>query len=449
MSDRLAILTVAGARSAWSSAVARWAASAVLPVEVIRCVSPGEVRARLDTDRPWSALLADASLAGVDRDLVAAATAAGCPTIVVDEVGGRDLQALGATAVLGAPFSRDELLGVLELHGRRLAAGRAEVVPDGPDPVASPGTLIAVTGPGGTGTSTVAAALAQGLARPGRGRRGAGQLAGRDVLLADLCRRGDQAVLHDARVLVPGLREVIEAHRTGTPTVADLRAQTFALDDRGYHLLLGMRQPHHWTALPPRAVDALLDGLRAAFAVTVADVDPDVEGERETGSFDVEERHHLTRATLDRADVVTITADASTLGWRKLVRQVAEVLARDVDPRRVLLVLPRAPRSPRVRAELTRALADLLRGAVGPAAERIASPLGLPERPVDAAIRDAAPLPSPLPEKLATAVTGMLARIGTRAAPIGFAPIPIRPGELGIDHQHEAPAGPAEGGWPT
>lgn len=446
MTGRLSILTVAGARSAWSGAVARWAAGAVLPVEVVRCLSTGEVRARLAAGRPWSALLADAALTGVDRDLVAAATAAGCPTILVDEAGGRDLQPLGAAAVLGAPFSRDELLGVLELHGRRLASGRAAVVPDGPGPVAAPGTFVAVTGTGGSGTSTAAAALAQGLARPRRGRRGAARLAGRDVLLADLCRRGDQAVMHDARVLVPGLREVVEAHRTGTPMVADLRAQTFALDDRGYHLLLGMRRPHHWTAVPPRAVDALLDGLRAAFAVTVADIDPDLEGERESGSFDVEERHHLSRAALERSDVVVVTAEPSILGCVKLVRLVAEILGRDVDPRRVLPVLPRAPKSPRARAELTRALADLLRGAVGPAAERIASPLGLPDRPVDVAIRDAAPLPAPLPDKLAAAVAALLARIGTREAPIGFVPVPIRPGELGVAAADETPASPADGG---
>lgn len=441
MSARLSVLTVAGARSQWSSAVSRWAASAVLPVEVVRCLSPAEVRARLDTGRPWSALLADAALPGVDRDLVAAAEAAGCPTIVVDEVGGRDLGGLGAAAVLGAPFSRDELLGVLDLHGRRLASGRTEVVPDGPPPVEHPGTLLAVTGTGGSGTSTVAAALAQGLARPRpEGRRGRGRATEapadtppRDVLLADLCRHADQAILHDARVLVPGLREVVDAHRTTVPTASELRRQTFTLEDRGYRLLLGLRQPTHWATLPPRAVDAVLDGLRAAFEVTVADVDPDLEGEEKSGSFDVEERHHLTRATLARADLVLVTGEPSTLGSAKLVRLVGEVLATGTDPRRVLMVLPRAPRSPRTRAEVTGALADLLRGAVGPLAEDLASPLVLPERPVDAAIRDGAPLPDPIPAKLAAAAAGLLSRLGARRPdpqPVPV-PVPVRPGELG------------------
>lgn len=446
MSSRLSILTVASARSSWSSAVTRWATGAVLPAEVVRCVSTGEVRARLETGRPWSALLADAALTGVDRDLVATAAAAGCPTVIVDEVGGRDLTALGAVAVLGAPFSRDELLGILELHGRRLAAGTATVVPTAAPEVTDPGTLIAVTGTGGSGTSTVAAALAQGLGyRPGPTRRRE-RHPPRDVLLADLCRRADQAVLHDARVLVPGLREIVDAHRTGTPSITDLRAQTFALDDRGYHLLLGLRRPNHWATLPPRAVDAVLDGLRAAFAVTVADLDPDLEGERDSGSFDVEERHHVARAALARADVAIVTGEATTLGCAKLVRLVGDVLAQDVDPRRLLLVLPRSPRSPRTRAELATALADLLRGAVGPLAERIAAPLGLPDRPVDAAVRDAVPLPAPLPEKLADAVRTLLGRIGTREAPQGVVPVPVRPGEFGGQPVAEGPAsGPAGG----
>ncbi|WP_052664586.1 hypothetical protein [Nitriliruptor alkaliphilus] len=449
MSGRLSVLTVAGARSAWSGAVARWAASAVLPVEVVRCVSIGEVRARLATGRPWSALLADAALSGVDRDLVAAADVAGCPTILVDEDGGRDLQPLGAAAVLGAPFSRDELLGVLALHGRQLAPGRVAVVPDGPAPPAVPGTLLAVTGTGGSGTSTVAAALAQGLGNPRPGRRYAPVMPRRDVVLADLCRRADQAVLHDARVLVPGLREVVDAHRTSTPSAADLRAQTFALGDRGYHLLLGLRRPAHWATLPPRAVDALLDGLRTAFEVTVADVDPDLEGEAVSGSFDVEERHHLTRAALARADVTLVTGEPTTLGCAKLVRLVADVLAHEVEPHRLLLVLPRSPRSPRARAELVTALADLLRGAVGPAAERIASPLGLPERPVDEAVRDGAPLPASLPDKLATAVAALLGRVGTRASAVEAAPTPIRPGELGLATEDRPLPGPPADGWPA
>lgn len=442
MSGRLSVLVVAGARSGWSAAVARWAAGAVLPIDVVRCVSPGEVHARLDGGRAWSALLADATLPGVDRDLVGAATRAGCPVLLVDADASHDHAALGAAATIGAPFSRDELLEALAAHARPVAPGRTDAVPahrdDAPEDL---GPLVAVLGPGGTGTSTTAVALAQGLADPtsrgagGRRRRGGDHVRpARDVLLVDLCRRGDQAVLHDTRTLAPGLREVVEAHRTRTPEPAELRDQAHLVEGRDYHLLLGLRRPSHWTALPTRGVDAALDGLRASFEVVVADCDPDVEGEDTTGSFDVEERHHLTRAAVGSAAVVVLTFDPSTLGCAKAVRLVTELLDLGVAPERLLPACVRAPRSPRARAEVATTLADLLGGAVGPAAGRLPPPLGVPDRPVDTAIRDAVPLPAPLPHKLASAVTALLGRTPTADpadVPVAV-PVPVVPGELGL-----------------
>lgn len=426
-SERHVLLVVASARAEWSAAVARWAASAALPAEVIRCVSLQEVRARVRGGRPHSALLVDAALPGLDRDLVDEVRRTGCATLLVTDDPTLDRGALGADALVGAPFSRDELVRALDSHARRVAPGRTEVVPGPRAPAARTGRLVAVTGPGGTGASTVAMALAQGLAAPaGASRRRAGPPAPtRDVLLADLCRRADLAVLHDARTLVPGLREVVEAHRTATPPPAALRDDTFLVAERGYRLLLGLRGPSHWAALQPRAVDATLAGLLDGFEVVVADCDPDVEGERETASFDVEERHHLTRAALDLADVVVVVGEPSLKGTHALVRLVAELTTSLVPPSRVLLALSRVPRTPRVRAEVARALADLLRAAVGPAAEAIASPLGLPERPVDAALRDGTALPAPLPERLAGAVTARLERLAPRDGAPAPAAVPV------------------------
>lgn len=442
MTERHVLLVVARARADWSAGVARWSASAVLPVEVVRCVSLDEAVARLRSGRPHSALLVDAGLAGLDRDLVDTARRAGCATLVVDDGRARDLATLGADALLRAPFSRDELLRALDVHARPVAPGHAEVVPGPRGVPARTGHLVAVTGPGGTGASTAAIALAQGLAGTvaPRRRRTPRPPAG-DVLLADLCRRADQAVLHDARDLVPGLRELVEAHRTVTPDPAVLRRDTFEVVERGYRLLLGLRRPHHWAALQPRAVDATLDGLLAAFEVVVADVDPDVEGEDTTGSYDVEERHHLARTTLTRADVAMVVGEPSLKGTHALVRLVTELVAAGVDPARLLLVLTRVPRQPRVRAEVVRALADLLGAALGGAATAIASPLGLPTRPVDAALRDGTLLPSPLPERLAAAVRSLLApatstsgapgRPGAQVSTAEGRARPLVPGELG------------------
>ena len=170
--------------------------------------------------------------------------------------------------------------------------GRGDQLPPALDESAAPlwlGQLFSVCGPGGTGASTLAIALAQGLAADARN--------GRRVLLADLARRADQAMLHDAQDLGPGVQELVEAHRLGRPEPDEVWRTTFDVPRRGYRLLLGLRRPEAWSALRPRAIDASIVGLRRSFQVVVADVTGDVEGEAEGGSVDVEERNHLARSS--------------------------------------------------------------------------------------------------------------------------------------------------------
>ena len=212
MAERYVLLGLAPARSSWFRMVGQWAAAAVLPAEFVRCVSLEELRSRLRSGRAYSAVLIDGGLPGLDRDLIAAATELGCAVLVVEPPSaGRDWQALGAAGTLAPAFSRDELVEVLTATARPIRD--ASIAMLDPGPVARPATrgpLVAVTGPGGTGASVTAIALAQGLAaEPGTAGRGP------EVLLADLCRRADQAMLHDARVLVPGLPELVDAHRGG------------------------------------------------------------------------------------------------------------------------------------------------------------------------------------------------------------------------------------------
>ena len=61
--ERFVVLGLAPARAAWFRSVGVWATSGALPAEFLKCVSAEEVRARLASGRPFSALVADAGLA--------------------------------------------------------------------------------------------------------------------------------------------------------------------------------------------------------------------------------------------------------------------------------------------------------------------------------------------------------------------------------------------------
>lgn len=428
--ERYVALGLAHARSGWFSELARWSTSAAIPVEFVKCVTIEEVRARLASGRAFSALLVDGGLPGVDRDLVDEARACGCAVIVIDDGRvRRDWSALGASAVLPPELSRSGLLDVLETHA--VAIGRGDVLPamDGPSAVAGSwrGHLIAVTGAGGTGASTAAIALAQGL--------GGDVRYGGLVLLADFALDADQAMLHDAGDVVPGVQELVDAHRNGEPTMSEIRSLTFSAPDRNYHLLLGLRRHRDWVAVRPRAFDAALDGVRRAYKAVVADIDPDVEGEQECGSIDVEERNLFARAISARANVVVVVGLAGPKGLHRLVRLVDALVEHHVDPGRILPVINRAPRNPRARAEVTSAFAQLVRPLV-PGRTALAGPIFLAERRrLDDVVGDGARLPEALTAPLAGAVGALLDRPTVDAPAEASAPmpehVPVAPGSLG------------------
>lgn len=418
---RYVLLGLASVRSAWFRDVAQWANSSSVPAEFVKCVSAEEVRARLAGTRPFSALIVDSTCPALDRDLVEVTQQAGCAVIVVDDRrGGRDWVSLGANASLLAGFDRRELLDALAAH--TVMIGRADRVCPSPERAPDEGwraPLAAVCGAGGTGVSTAAIALAQGLAGD---VRGAGS-----VLLADFALRADQAMLHDARDVVPGVQELVEAHRSGRPSRGDVDALTFAVDERGYRLLLGLRRSRNWSAVRPRAFAAALESLRGAYRAVVADTDPDLEGEEEGGSIDVEERHVMARSVVAEADVVVVVGLPGMKGMHSLVNVIADIVGFGVPSERVLPVINRAPRPGRARAALASTLATLLPDWAG---ADMASPLFLPERRVDDALRDGVRLPDGLAIPLAKAFTAVAAR-ATDDARRPTTPQLVLPGSLG------------------
>jgi hypothetical protein len=434
--ERYVLLGLAPARASWFAAVAQWSTSATIAAEFIKCVSADEVRARLASGRRHSALLVDAASPSFDRDVVDAARATLIPVIVVR--GPRSpafaTADLGIVAELRADFGRDDLLGILTAHCQMI--GRGDQLPPGiREPTASIwlGELFTVCGPGGTGASTLAIALAQGLAADARH--------GRRVLLADLARRADQAMLHDAQDLGPGTQELVEAHRLGRPDVDEIWRLTFDVPRRGYRLLLGLRRPEAWSSLRPRAIDASIEGLRRSFHVVVADVTGDVEGEAEGGSADVEERNHLARCAVLHSSVVVAVGGSGMKGVHSLAALVRSLTAIGVSPDRILPVINRSPRNPRARAEAGRAFARLLaadHGGAPPAGigfgrdrqTALAGPVRVPERKLEDALRDGAALPGPVVDPMVQAVEAVIERqIDTSSVQTG--PTLIAPGSLG------------------
>jgi len=428
VTERFVVAGVAPARSAWFQQVARWSTAAVLPLEFVKCMSIDEVRARLASGRAFSVLLADAGSSGLDLDVIDQARTTGCVVIVVDDGRNtRDWASLGASAILPEHFDRAALLEALSEHASMLG-GDELAVPDSPSSstsVAWRGRLIAVGGGGGAGASTMAIALATGMGRDIRNRG--------LVALADLSLDADQALLHDARDVVPGIQELVEAHRSGTPTAEQIRELTFA-GPQPYRLLLGLRRHRDWVVLRPRAFLAALDSLLRTFTAVVCDIDPDLEGEQTCGSVEVEERNLMARTVADRADVVAVIGQPGVKGLHRLVRDITSFLDHGVDPERIVPVINRAPRSIRARAELTRAMTDLVPLDPSVPGGGLQPAVFVPERRrIESALRDSAPMPAALVDPIAEAINAVIDRLLDHApsAKCGTEPERIRPGSIG------------------
>ncbi len=416
-SHRWVVLGLAHPRAAWFSTLARWATSGIVPIEFVKCVSADELRVRLASTRPWSAVLVGDDVPGLDRDLIATAHDHEVPVIVVGDAGRRDWTTLGVTAVLAPDFGRPALVDALDTHTRTV-----ERVPDtlAAPPVTAPGwrgRLVAVIGAGGSGTSVVAAALAQGLAdRPST--RGT-------VLLVDACRRGSQGVIHDIDDPLPGLPELVDAHRTDVLAPDEVRDQVRPTR-AGHHLLPGLRRPRDWTALRPRALAATLTSCRSAYRTVVVDCDADLDGLEDTGSADVDDRHRATLTTLDDADLVVAVGRADLLGIHALSRLVGELGRRGVGPERLLVACNRMPRSPLRRHGMLSALRRLLDGS------HVSPIVAIGEhRDLEAALGDGGPLPRRLATTVAGPVAELLDRLPARLPPEDQQPVGVVPGTLG------------------
>lgn len=418
--QRYVVIGLAKAQSVWFRDLGRWSTSAAIPCDFVKCVSANELRARLGSGRPFSAVVIDASIPALDRDLVDTARSSGCAVIVVSDGTdtSRDWAALDVSAVLAEPVGRDVFVSALADVARPLE--QFEAAPNHEHEVRSgwSAPLVAVTGLEGRATSAMA--LAHGLAADTRH-------AGR-VVLADMALDAEQAVLHDVGDVVPGLQELVEAFRSGTPDSEEVRAVMRRPEGRGYDLLTGLRRHRDWTAVRPRALEATLAALRRTFTMVVADIEADFEGVDDCGSVDVEDRNLLARTVIASADVIVVTATASTLGLHRQIRVVDALLRSHIEAERILPVLLDAPRAAPRRIGYTRALGELTSGLAG--GPLTTSPVFIPtRRQMNRDIHDAVRPARHLVETITTAVEAILDRVD-RASNVTD-PVPVVAGSLG------------------
>ena len=402
MNEQYVVLGLARSRQRWFSELARWSTSAVAPIEYVKCLTADEARAVIGSGRRLSAVVVDAGLPRLDRDLIALATSAGAATFVVnDRDVQRDWDALGCSAVLRSEFGPEELVEHLTRHARpvdrgsRRTSSAARLGGDRP----SEGPLIGVTGAGGVGSSTVAMALAQDLATD------------RAVALVDGARDADLAMYHDVGDVLPGLPELVEAHRVDQPEPDQVRELLFDIDERGYRLLLGQRHRRDAAAMRAGSLRAAIESLRRCYDTVVVDHDPDVDGEHETGSLDIEERHALARDLVRRADLIVLVGRPGVKGLHDMVRLGHRLTDAGLPRARLVPVVAAAPRRPAARAVTARLLAELhpegTEGSVPPLFVR-------PVRHLEEVHRSAARLPESLTRPLGRHVRRQLLACGPR-----------------------------------
>jgi hypothetical protein len=250
------------------------------------------------------------------------------------------------------------------------------------------------------------------------------------VALADLALDADMAMLHDAGDVMPGVQELVEIHRNAHPTQTVVRSMLY-VTERNYDLLLGLRRHRDWVTVRPRAFDAALDSLRRTYKAVVAEVDPDVEGERQCGSIDVEERNLMARSAMSSADIAVVVGAPGPRGIHRMVRLIASLIDHGVDASAVLPVVNRAPRGQRARAEITAALAALTEPFTltsGP----MPTPVFIPDRKrFEHVVHGAARLPDHIVSPLGGAVRMMLDRAPLPTKRQTPELVAVAPGSLG------------------
>lgn len=371
--------------------------------ELLWCATPAEVAVLARHGRLRAAII-DALIARLDPELLAVVRRA-CPVLVVDGRPHADRwEALGAVVLRQTPPTADDALASVEqAEATWRTAPRAAVQRLKPD---RRGSLVAVLAASGGSATPTAVAVAGSLAEVAT--------PGWTVVLADLSLRAPHRALHGIGGDHPGLPDLLEASRFGPPPPASIHRSIHGAD-RPYLLVPGLQHHHDWVLAGDAATASALDGLRATVDLTVAQIDPDLEGEDDTGSFDIEDRNVLARTAVRSADLVLVAAGSDRYGRLGAIATLTSLARHGVPRERTVVLLATG-----------RVDARRLRGRL-PAGRRRGGHL-IDSAQVLTVRGDRAD------RALGAALRSRIAGVGPRDAPTSPAdahPRPVEPGELG------------------
>lgn len=252
-----------------------------------RCLDAADLVAVAETGQCDVALV-DASLPGLDVDLVDRLHAAGTRVFSVDA----DAVALGIENTIRASRIGD-------------------VASDAPvrvAPTETRGHVVAVWGPtGAPGRSTLALNLAA-----------AAQAAGLSTVLVDADTHGGSiaqqlAIVDDVSALMASTREANQGR------LGSIEEHLVALDS-GLHVLTGLPRADMWVHVRAKPFSIVLDALAARHEVVVVDIGFGVE----VAGVSASSRDQISVHVLERADTQVVVGRADPVGITRLVRALDE-----------------------------------------------------------------------------------------------------------------------------
>jgi hypothetical protein len=157
------------------------------------------------------------------------------------------------------------------------------------------------------------------------------------------------------------LRDITESARwTATDKDISIGSITLAMGRKTTQLPLvsGMRSAASWLTLTEEVADVAISRLCDIFGASVVTSEASLDGRRESGSLDIEERNVLPRLLARCADVLVVATRANPIAIQRWRETMSTVTALRSDQQPVVSVVIDAPKNPATRASIQSALVN-------------------------------------------------------------------------------------------